>query len=342
MLKLVKRLSLFTLAAAMILSTAACSGTAQSSSPSAATSSEALKYPEKDIRIIVAFAPGGQTDLISRKLSEIIQKSKLLNASILVVNMPGGNTADAADALCKADPDGYTFYMHHTAMITNNVMGTLKQSYKDMKLCGGIVDQGFALVARTKDDRFSNGKELVDYIRANPGELTVGFPGYASAGQFALISFLKANNLVDAVKEVPYAGGAEAITAHLSGETDLRATNMGDSARYVASGDINYLCMISHDRNPDYPDVQSLADLGSTASGFMLHTALFAPQNTPDAVCDKFMETIDKACETDEFKEFLKSNGLSLAIRDSKEITKVFDDDYASITDMAKLLKKGN
>ncbi len=298
----------------------------------------AAGYPEKDIRVIVAFATGGQTDLISRKIAEIIQKDKLLGVAVLTVNMPGGNTADAAEALCDSDPDGYTFYMHHTAMITNNVMGTLPVAYTDMKLCGGIVDQGFAIVARSDDDRFSTGDDLVAYLKAHPGELSVAFPGYASAGHFALLSFLKATDLLGSVMEVPYAGGAEAITAHLSKETDLRATNMGDSARYVASGDLKYLCMISQEKNKAYPDVQTLADLGSADPGFMLHTAIFAPLTTPDEVTEAFMEAVRKACQTQEFQDFVDANGLTLALTGAEEISAIYASDYQSITEMSKML----
>lgn len=295
-------------------------------------------YPQKDIRVIVAFSTGGQTDLISRKLAEIIQSKHLLDVSVVTVNMPGGNTADAAEALCSSDPDGYTFYMHHTAMITNNIMGTLPVAYTDMKLCGGIVDQGFAIVARADDDRFSTGEELVAYLKEHPGELSVAFPGYASAGHFALLSFLKAVNLLNSVEEVPYSGGAEAITAHLSKETDLRATNMGDSTRYVESGDLKYLCMISQTPNEAYPQVQTLKDLGSEDAGFMLHTAIFAPLGTPDEVTDVFMKAVNEACQSDEFQEFVKANGLQIALRNGEEISAVYAQDFQNITEMSKLL----
>lgn len=304
------------------------------------SSEKETAYPTKDIRVIVAFSTGGQTDLISRKIGEIIQKKGLLDVSLITVNMPGGNTADAAEALCSADPDGYTFYMHHTGMITNNVMGTLDISYSDMKLCGGIVDQGFAMVARTDDQRFSDGKELVEYLRNHPGELSVAFPGYASAGHFALLSFLKANDLLGSVVEVPYAGGSEAISAHLSGETDLRATNMGDSARYVASGDIKYLCMISQEKNPKYPEVQTFADLGSEDPGFQLHTAVFAPKDTPDEITEKFMDAVNAACEDEEFQEFLDSNGLTLALTDATAIEEIYSENYESIKAMSELLNE--
>lgn len=338
MKKFFKSTLLLALVTALVLGLCACGTTP--STPAEEGTNAAENYPEKDIRVIVAFAPGGQTDLISRKLAEIMQEKDLLDVATVTVNMPGGNTADAAEALCESDADGYTYYMHHTAMITNNIMGTLDIAYSDMKLCGGIVDQGFAIVARTGDDRFSTGEELVEYIRNHPGELSVAFPGYASAGHFALLSFLKANDLLGSVVEVPYGGGSEAIAAHLSGETDLRATNMGDSARYVASGDIKYLCMISQEKNENYPDVQTLADLGSGDAGFLLHTAIFAPKETPDAVTEKFMQAVFAACDTDEFKEFLNSNGLTLAARDAKEIEEVYAADYQNISEMSKLLNE--
>lgn len=297
-------------------------------------------YPEKEIRIIVAFAPGGQTDLISRKLAEIIQKNKIMTQPFLTVNMPGGNTADAVNAVKGSRPDGYTFLLHHTNIITNNIMGNLATKYDEFDLVGGIVEQPFGIVARINDDRWKDAMEFIKDAKANPGKYSVGFPGFASPGHFALLQFLAANNALGTVKEVPYSGGAATIAAHLGGHVDLRATNMGDSARFIKSGEIKFLGMVSEKRNPNYPDVISLSDMGAKGDGMILRTGFFAPKGTPDAIKSKFVSLIRKAVETPEFKEFSDGMSNNIVFTDSAAFKKAYDMDFTVITELAKGLKK--
>lgn len=299
------------------------------------------KYPEREIRIIVAFSPGGQTDLISRKVAEVVDKYKLANGkAIVTINMPGGNTMDAINATMEADTDGYTYFMHHSNLVTNYVMGNLGVRYDEMELVGGIIDQGFGIVKRTNDNRWTTVQELVEYVKKHPGEVTCGFPGFASPGHFAFLQFAEAAGISGMIKEVPYSGGAEAIRAHLGGETDLRATNMGDSARYVASGDIEFICMVSQNPNPDYPTIPTLKVFGSDMEGLQLHTGLFAPKGTPKEIMEKFMSIMEDACATPELKEFAKSMCNTIVVRDSEEFKAVYDTDLKNITEIAKILRK--
>jgi len=297
-------------------------------------------FPDKEVRVIVAFAPGGQTDLIIRKLNEIMQKDKNIPLSILTVNMPGGNTADALNATKSAQPDGYTYFLHHTNLVTNYIMGNITIKYDEFEMVGEVIEQGFGLVARIDDNRWPTAVEFIRDAKANPGTISVCFPGFASPGHFALLQLLAANNALGTVKEVPYPGGAESITAHLGGHVDLRATNMGDSARFVKAGEIKYLCMISQERNPDYPDVISLKDMGSSQEGLILRTGFFAPKGTPKGIQDKFMGYVKQAAETDEFKEFAKNSIMSIVLRNGADFKAKYDEDFASVTELAKGLTK--
>jgi putative tricarboxylic transport membrane protein len=300
----------------------------------------AANYPEKEIRLIVAFAPGGQTDLIARKLADIVQKNGIMDKSVLVVNMPGGNTADAVNAVKNSRPDGYTFLIHHTNIITNNIMGNLSTKYDEMDLLGGIVEQPFGIVARSDDNRWKDAIEFIADAKANPGKYSVGFPGFASPGHFALLQFLGANDALGTVKEVPYSGGAATIAAHLGGHVDLRATNMGDSARFIESGEVKFLGMVSKNRNPNYPDIISLSDMGAPGDGMILRTGLFAPKGIPEEIKAKFVKIMQQAAGTPEFKEFSDGMSNTIVLSSGAEFKKAYDIDYAAIAILAKGLKK--
>lgn len=309
-------------------------------SPAVAADKAVEAYPEKEIRVIVAFPPGGQSDLISRMLAEIIQSEGLMKPALLTVNMAGGNTADAVNATRRARPDGYTFLLHHTNLVTNHIMGNLATKYDEFELAGGLVEQLFGLVARIDDTRWANMAEFVAAAKKTPGVYSVNFPGFASPGHFALLQLLAAFDGLGTVKEIPVTGGAAAITAHLGGHTDLRATNMGDSARFVTSGEIKYLGIISSRRNPDFPNVPCLKDLGSDGEGLILRTGFFAPKGTPRPIIDKFMGIIKKAAESQKFRDFSKTMSNVVNVTGPEEFKRAYDEDYAVITELAKSLRK--
>ena len=292
-------------------------------------------YPQREIRIIVAFGPGGQSDLIARKIAEIIEKQNMVSQPVVVVNMPGGLTAQALEHTRSAKPDGHTYLLHHTNILTQNAMGNITLNYDDFDLLGGVVEQPFAIVRRSDDDRWDSILDFINDAKANPRQYSVGFPGFASPAHFALLQVLHATGAQELIEIVPYDGGAAAISAHLGGHVDLRATNMGDSARYVASGDLEYVIMIDSERNPFYPETPTLSDIGYEEPGLVLRTGIFAPKGIPEQINTRFMGYVRRAVETDEFRRFANDMSLTIRLTDSEEFTQAYRVDYASFKELA-------
>lgn len=325
MSKIIKRVLTLVMGVALLVSFAGCGGNKQ-------------VFPEKEIRVIVAFSAGGQTDLIARKLGEIIQKQKLLPKPIVVVNMPGGNTEDAKDTVKTSKPDGYTLLMHHTSLITTKALGQTKTDFRDYAPVAQLVTQPFLIVAR-KDAPWKDIKDVIEVAKKEPGKYTIGFAGVGGPGHFALLNFLKESNTIDLFKQVPYAGGAEAITAHLGGHVDLRLSNTGDANRYIKSGQIKPLVFLSKSENEDFKGIIKLNELG-LKNELTLRTGLFAPKNTPKEVIDILAKAIEIAVKTDEFGKFAKEQANTAEFLGPKDLNAIYESDEVAIKALAAGIKK--
>ena len=97
-------------------------------------------YPDREIRLIVPYKTGGQSDLTARKLAKIIRDKKLLPQPVVVVNIPGANTQEGLRAAMRADPDGYTLLLHHSALVTMKALGRIPMSWHDFEMIGQALE----------------------------------------------------------------------------------------------------------------------------------------------------------------------------------------------------------
>ena len=133
-------------------------------------------YPDKEIRLIVPYKAGGQSDLTARKLAEVIQAKKLLPQPVIVVNIPGGNTLEGLRNAMRAAPDGYTLLLHHSAFVTMKALGQIPMSWHDFEMVGQALEMSNSLVVN-RDSPFKNASEFIDAAKKTPGRYRVAIPG---------------------------------------------------------------------------------------------------------------------------------------------------------------------
>ena len=348
-----KKLVALVLALTMLLALAACSASSspaktdsqptQEAAPAAEPAKEASTEeapaaatwtPEKEIRLIICYKAGGQSDLIARKLASIIESNHFLDTNIVIVNISDGNTNDGIAALQEADPDGYTLMFHHNAFITLNTTGTIAASYNDVSFVCETVEQPFLICAGAQS-KFNCAQDIID--AANGGEeVQIGFAGFSSPGHFALLNFLYQTGIQDKVKQVIYTGGSEAITAQLGGQIDLRSSNTADAFAYIASGDIKPVVFMSDVPHASYPDVGTTADLGYTGA-LTLRSGLFAPAGTPQEILDAISAAVEQACSTQEWLDFCQEQGATPSYATAEEFKAKFDMDQETITTLVEV-----
>ncbi len=251
--------------------------------------------PEKPIRIVVGFAPGGGTDQTARLIASAAQE--LFPVPLVVENRPGASGTLAAEMVAKAEPDGYTLLVaggsestsvpHHreTQYSLDDFRGVVRVNREHMVIvskAGSGLDSIDAVVERAKE---------------TPGALAYGSSGPAGILHSAFLVFGKEAG-IDMV-HVPYQGGSPALAALLGGHVDLTIITPGDARAQLDAGTINVLATTS-DRADQIPDVSSLSELGYNVNLENMK-GLVAPAGTPDEAVAYLQERFAKAMESDAF-----------------------------------------
>ncbi|WP_223701198.1 tripartite tricarboxylate transporter substrate binding protein [Sutcliffiella deserti] len=276
-------------------------------------------FPEKDIRIVIPYDPGGTSDLTSRAVADVIKEENLLDENVTVLNLPGANTRIGLEEVLNADPDGHTILLHHSTLNAMNAVGQLDISYEDYDLIGQISYTPNVLVGNA-DSEYQTFDEYLEAAKANPGSISVGVPNIGSTAHLAYEAIISAVGAEGLFKLVPFQSGADLITAHLGGQVDLRMASTPDSIQYVESGDVIPLVTSSLDRHfhESLQDAVSMSDLGMDTD-VVVRFGFYAPKGTPQEVLDIWEETIKKVSESESFKTIAENAGMQTEFLNTEE-----------------------
>ena len=265
-------------------------------------------YPNRTVRIIVPFAPGGSTDVVARILADKLGTE--LKQSFVVENRAGAGGNIGADAVAKASPDGYTLLMGTTGVLAIN-----KYLYKEMSF-----DPERDLVPVSYTSLITNilvvnpqvpaktVSELVALARAKPGSLTFASSGAGSSTHLSAELF-KSMAGVD-ILHVPYKGSSQAITDLMGGQVTMLFDNAPSSIPFVEQGKLRALAVTSTKRLPNLPDVPTLDEAGVKGYESLSWSGIMAPAGTPKRVIDKLNAAIGKILRDPDVKQRFASLGV--------------------------------
>jgi tripartite-type tricarboxylate transporter receptor subunit TctC len=284
---------------------AACALAATTAATPAAPGQE---WPARTIRVIVAFGPGGGTDIIGRIIAQSLQEK--LGQPVVVENRPGAAGTLGNEAVARADKDGYTLGIMTAGQIIAAVMNRSLR-YDTMTAFDPIslvATAGLIIVARP-DFPAANAKELVAAAKANPGKISFASPGFGATQHFTGELFKQIAG-VDML-HVPFRTSPEAISAVLGKQVDLLFDTVSAVLGQVASGQLKALAVTGKDRFPAVPDVPAAIESG-VLPGYDVTTwyGFFAPRGTPDAIIARLNRTINEILEEHEVKERLTKAGV--------------------------------
>jgi tripartite-type tricarboxylate transporter receptor subunit TctC len=291
----------------------------------AATGAHA-QFPEKPVRFIVPFPPGGGTDALARILGAKLAEQ--WGQQVLVDNRAGaqGNIGTAAGA--KAAPDGYTMtFAHQGALVINPHL------YKDP---GYDTMRDFAPVARATEMAFvavahpsvpaTDLRELVQYARRNPGKLTFAS---TSAGPHIVGELFKQATGTDLV-HVPYKGAGPAINDLLGGQVALMFSNPTSTVPHVRSGKLRALGVMDSKRNPSLPDVSSALEAGLPELASVIEWyGVVVPAATPPAIVRRLADSVLRAMAEPDVVARLTQIGQTPSPADPEEFGRLIREDYA-------------
>lgn len=274
-----------------------------------ATSAHA--FPERAVRIVVPFAPGGVTDTAARVLGQ--QLSVRWKKSVVIENKTGGGGIVGMDAVRTADPDGYTLLMATSGELVVKPAISTKMPFDPAKAFISI-----AAVASTpyiwaahSGSGIDSLTALVAAAKAKPGTLAYSSAGYGSTMHMASEQFAAAAGLQ--MLHVPYRGGAPAATAVIAGEVSvgLIGTNSVDSV--LGSGKAKLLAVTSLTRVKTVPDVPTVSEIG-VAKDFeaKVWAGLFAPQGTPPEIVSQIQQDVAEAVKDQELVEKFAAMGMDV------------------------------
>ena len=245
------------------------------------------QWPNKPIRFITPYPPGGSSDIITRFAADRIAKG--LGQPIIVENKPGAGATLGTEYASKAAPDGYTFFVGPTATVA--VAPWLKKvgSTSDSFTPVAKLSSSYGLITTGKNSPYNTYKDFVAAARAKPGKFTFGTNGVGSIVHLTGVLLHKQAGLD--VVHVPYKGAVESMTDLMGGRIDLMYDPV--TAPRVKSGELKGLATVSDERNPQLPDVPTLKEQGfdvRAPSWF----GMFAPKGTPMPIVNRMAEQVQK------------------------------------------------
>ena len=290
-------------------------GAAMAALPATGWSQSADNYPNRPIKMLVPYAPGGATDIVARLLS--IKLADALGQSVVVENRPGASGNIALEAAIKSPPDGYTLFVGNitTNAINETTIGTVKPS-RDLVGITRLVEIPHVLaVSPSMPGQFN---ECIELIRANPRKFNFGSAGMGSYPHLDSIVFNTKANLQ--MVHVPYKNGAAGIIpALLSNEIMMAFINMSSVLEHLRAGKIKAIAAVPTTRLPELPQVPTLTELGYPNVGTNAWQALFAPAATPKAIQDKLFAAVHKVMHAPDVQERLQKGMMTLALSNSPQ-----------------------
>ena len=267
----------------------------------AAVAQSAAAYPDRPIRIVVGYPPGGSSDFSARMLGQRL--STALGQSVVIDNRGGAAGNIANEIVVKSAPDGYTLLVTAEASITINASVYTNLPYvaaRDMTAVTQIIKYANVVVVNPSLP-VTSVKELIAYAKANPGKLSAANPGTGTAQHLA-VELLKLSVGVD-ITTVPYKGGGPAIISLVSNETQLSFATPPSAMPQVKAGRLRAIAVTSEKRSPVLPDLPAISEAGLAGYNVEGWVGLFAPAKTPAAIVEKLYAESAQILRTAEAKE---------------------------------------
>lgn len=273
----------------------------------AAFGAAAQAYPNRPVKVIIPFPPGGTLDTVGRMLAQKLGEQ--MGQSFVVENRPGGNGTIGADAVAKAQGDGYTLLFNASTFVTAPM--TMKSVpygvIKDFAPVA-LVAKAPLSVAINKDLPVTDVKSLLSYARANPGKMSFAVGSIGSAGHLATELLKRAGNIDYLV--VPYKGTAPAFQDLIGGQIAGFIDPVLGSLQYHKGGLLRVVAVTSNTRVPNLPDVPTVAE---TVPGYEFYSwyGLWGPAKLPAEITQRLNTEVNKALAGD-MRDKLTQQGLLL------------------------------
>jgi tripartite-type tricarboxylate transporter receptor subunit TctC len=277
-------------------------------------------YPDRIVKIVVPFAPGGGTDVVARTLAQ--EMAKDLGVSVIIENKPGAGTIIGTQAVATSEADGYTLLMGTFANAVNpSLYAKLPYQQRDFAPVA-LVARSFNIVVVNPASPIKSIADLIAAAKAEPDRLSYGTYGTGTSAHLAgeLFKHMAGVNLTT----VPYKGAAPAITDLIGGQIQVMFTTVASAAPLIEGGQLRALAVTSAERSPAFPALPTVSEAGVPGYDAEAWYGLFAPAKTPPEIIDRLNKAAAAAVRAESFRRLAVSEGLVLVASPPDELDSYF------------------
>jgi tripartite-type tricarboxylate transporter receptor subunit TctC len=303
-----------------------------------ASDAGAAEYPVRPIKLVVPYAAGGPTDVLGRLVGDYLARD--LKQAVVIENKAGAQGAIGAEAVARAEPDGYTLFVTAASIIVLNPMLYKKLSYdpvRDFRMLALVTDLPVVMEVHPSVPA-KTVAEFVAWAKQNPGKLNFGSAGTGGTIHLAGEMFKQIAGID--MTHVPYKGAGPALADLLAGNIQVMFDTLSTALPPVKSGLLRPLGVSSGERSPDLPDVPTIAESGYPDYRVSVWYGIAAPAKVPEEVAQKIAVSLDRALNDDSFRASLEKIGFPVfRPRSRAEIADFIDADRAR---WSKVIKTQN
>jgi len=275
---------------------------------------QAQPYPNKPIKLVVGFAPGGAADYVARNIS--VPLGQALGQSIVIENKPGAGSSIAAEQVAKSAPDGYTILIASPSSISVNPALSPKLGYKpsDFQPITKITSSP-VVIAANPNTGINSIKELIAKAKQNPGALNYATSGNGSAPHLAAALFSQEADVK--MTHIPFRGGSLAIQSVIAGDTQLTFGTPPSVLPMIQAGRLKGLAISAKERSPLAPSLPGMREAGLPDYAIEFWYGLFVPAGTPPAIVQKIFDAAQTALKQPNVKAALEREGTDVSLSTS-------------------------
>jgi tripartite-type tricarboxylate transporter receptor subunit TctC len=264
-------------------------------------------YPNKPIKIVVPYPPGGFNDTLGRILAPKL--SEIWKQPVLVENRTGGVTTIGTSFAATSPPDGYTMLIAQFPFITNPFL-MKNLPYDTSKAFNSVILAGRSpmVFVTSKDSPYKSLQDVIKAAKANPGKLNYGSSGNGSSNHLSMALFEKMANVE--MRQIPYKGSTGIMTDVAGGQVDVAIDVLGNIASFLQTGKVKTLAIGQMTRSPLMPQVPTMDELGITGYEVNSWHAIVVPAGTPRPVIDKINQTINEILKMSDVRETFRIQGV--------------------------------
>lgn len=262
--------------------------------------SRAQNYPDRPVRIVIAFSPAGAIDVLGRLIADKL--STLWGQQVIVENRPGAGGNIGAAAAAQSAPDGYTLHFGAQTLSTNPTLAPSTafdpvKSFEPIMLVATSLE--IFMVANATP--FQSVREVIDYAKAHPGKLNYASVGIGSSAHLATVIFNDVNGIT--MQHVPYSQMSQTYADVFSGRTEVWFTTAGGSLPHLKSGKVRGLAVNGPARSKLVPELPTMKEAGVAMTDESSWYGFFAPKGTPKAIVDKINRDLQTVIDMPDMRE---------------------------------------